>query len=425
MRGFTLTLLITLGLLLSGFAGFTLLVDPYDVVGSPDIAGFNARKTRTHEDGGRITASHRLLDPGAGTVLLGSSRVVDGFPKRDEAWPGGLINAGMRGTNAFELARAAVIAGRDPDLRCVVIGLDLDDFTVHVKTKATYWISTLPDGNRQAALFRMALSPSAFARALQTIEDNRTGGSDDFPFKDRYARGWQRAHFEASVGSTYRAFASGYELDPERVAFLGRAIDGLAARGVQVVLFIHPIYAWREEALIRSGRGADHDAMRRALAALAERHADDIARAPCIDGAAVQLWDFSGFQEVAQTRAPAPDAELAIRYWYEPAHYTPEIGAAILARLRGEIGAEILTGFGVPLAGAPDAVSPKDAANAAIPRRAAWARSDPDANLVARLIDEEAASTEAHEPPPRIYITRDDVAQLERDVGRLERMKTK
>lgn len=402
--------------LLAAFAGFNSLVDPYDVVGWARFEGFNARKTRAHEDGRRVTVSHRLLTETVGTFLLGSSRVVDGFPDDHPGWPGGLMNAGMRGSNAFELARAAVVAGRNPHLRCLVIGLDLDELGSHEKAKATYWISALPDGSRALGLIRAALSPQTFARALQTVSDNVAGGSDSHPWKERYEPGWQRARFEDSLASALSRYRI-YEPDPERLAFLGRAIDGLVARGVQVALFIHPVHAFREEAIWQAGAGAEQVALRAGLAALAARHADAEPAASCMPGPALQVWDFAGFQDIAVTPPPGREQAETDPYWHEPPHYRPPVGAAMLDRM-----------LGTPTGGlfAPERFG-RRVESAALPalaaeeaeRRRRWGEGTPEGRAVrARLLalaDKPVARSQM-----RAYLTKDDHRALARDVRRLQ-----
>ena len=179
MRRYALTFGIVLAALLFGFAGFNSLVDPFDITGAPDIDGVNERRSRIYGDGGRVHSADLMARGAAASVLLGSSRTVDGFPREPEDWPGGIANAGMRGTNIFELSQAMLLAARDPDLRCIVIGLDLDEFGTHSKAKATYWLSALADGRRSWAFARVALSPNTFAASVQTIADNLTGGSNN------------------------------------------------------------------------------------------------------------------------------------------------------------------------------------------------------------------------------------------------------
>lgn len=415
MRRYALILLAVTAIVLASFAGFNLLVDPFGVTGAPRIGGFNAVKTRLYQDGGRIHGADALARGAATSFILGSSRAVDGFPPEPDGWPGGMMNAGMRGTNLFELAQAMALAARDPDLRCLVIGLDLDEFGTHSKSKASFAISALADGNRGMALARMAMSPNTFAASLLTVADNAAGRGADTPWADAYEPGVQRGRYESGARGIY-AYYLGYRHDDERMAYLDETLDALTAAGVQIIGLIHPYHAWREEALFRAGREEAHFALRRDLAALFARHADRAAADPCIEGGAAVLWDFSGFQDFAAIPAPGSSATEPHETFYEPSHYLPRIGQAMLDRMRGAPGAEPLSGgaFGLRLTPGNAAGSEADIRA----RRQAWLAT-PDGQAATAFLDGVVASHPRAESPPPQFLNRDDWSDLRRALARL------
>lgn len=404
--------IILIGLLLGGLAGVAgvnLLIDPYGTLRGPSIAGLNAKKTRQYEDGGRIAVSARLMQGGLGSIVVGSSRAVDGFPRRTDAWPGGLYNAGMRGSNVFELTRTMAIAARDPSLRCIVVGLDLDEFGDHSKTKATYWITALPDGDARFGLARMALSPHTLTRSAQTVFDNATGGAPAPPFRDTYAPGEQRERYFRMIGNA-SDFMRSYRFDPDRLDFFAAALDRLTAEGVQVIGFIHPVHAFREELLFMSGGETRYFAFRRDLAALFADYAARDATTPCTPESAAVLWDFSGFQDFAVTPPPGESETAAHPYFHEPAHYLPAIGEAMLRKMRGEEGDGVFSDdrFGLRLT--PQTARESEAAIRT--RRDTWRRTPAGEAFI-----EEAAprlARPAGAPMARSYLNRDDWRDLEK-----------
>ncbi|WP_339737813.1 hypothetical protein [uncultured Maricaulis sp.] len=402
---------------LVGFGGFTLVVDPYEIAPWISIAGVNARRTRAHEDGYRVHVGHRLLTGEAGTITLGSSRVMDGFPRDLPDWPGGYENLAMAGTSAFELARASALAARNDAINCVVIGVDLREFSTDTNTQATYWITPMAGGSQIAALAKMALSPSAFARALQTVDDNRTGGSDE-RWEQAYAEAGLPARFEEELAKRYRYYAS-FEYDPERVAFLFRGIDALLASGKQIVVFIHPVHAWYEEARQRAGAGPAEIALRRDIAAqIAARGVTPEANQACFDGPALQAWDFGGFSAPARTAPPAADGSAPSPWYYVPSHYRPALGQAILDRLAGhsDVG-QVGEDFGRRLT--PDTL--EAALDAFQAGREAWLQSQTPWEVhAAQAFDGFDANPPEPEAGPRAFLTRTDHVDLERDVRRIE-----
>jgi hypothetical protein len=409
MTRYATTLLIALMAGLIAFAGFNALVDPFGITGAPDIAGLTARDTRLLEDGGRVHVADRLARGGDRTVLLGSSRTVDGFPREPENWPGGIYNAGMRGTNIFELSQAAALAAGQGSLDCVVIGLDLDEFGSHSKAKATYWLSALTDGRRWLSLARVSLSPNTFGASLQLIADNMTGGEPRVPWADTYPAGAQRERYESGARGIYRWYM-GYDFDPERLALFARVLDTLTANGVQVTGFIHPLHAWREEAMVRAGRLDDYLAVREQLAETFQRYSGRAPVDACVPGGSAVLWDFSGFQPFAAHAAPGAEQTAAHPAFYEPSHYLPHVGQAMLERMRmerrdGPFGEEP---FGVRLT--PQSAVPT--AEAMLARREAWLAT-PDGESATALLDAvEADDPQAEVQTPQ-YLNRDDRRSLD------------
>lgn len=412
MNHYARTLLIALLTGLVGFAAFNALIDPFGVTGAPDIPGITARDTRLLDDGGRVHVGDRLARGGDSSILLGSSRTVDGFAHDPGGWPGGIYNAGMRGTNMFELTQAMTLAARNAPLRCVVIGLDLDEFGTHSKAKATYWLSALTDGNRPLSLARVALSPNTFGASLQLIADNLGGGSPRVPWADSYPAGAQRERYESGVRGIY-GFYLGYNFDPDRVALFEHALAALTDNGIQVVGFLHPLHAWREEALFRSGRSDTYFEMRDALTAVFERHAAASNENACIEGGAAVLWDFSGFRDFAILPAPGPDQTAAHANFYEPSHYLPHIGQAMLDIMRGGE-TQIVGVSGVRLEPDNLAVS----ADAIRLRRQRWLETG-DGQAARAVFDSlEASGPQAEMETPQ-YLNRDDRRSLDDKISRI------
>ena len=412
MKHYARTLLIALLTILLGFAAFNALIDPFGVTGAPDIAGLTARDTRLYGDGGRVHVGDRLARGGDASILLGSSRTVDGFPREPTGWPGEIYNAGMRGTNIFELSQAMVLAARNRSLRCVVIGLDLDEFGTHSKAKATYWLSALHDANRPLSMTRVSLSPNTFGASVQLIADNLGGGSPRVPWAETYPAGAQRQRYESGVRGIY-GYYLGYNFDPGRVALFDHALDALTANGVQVIGFIHPLHAWREEALFRSGRSDTYFELRESLTDVFDRHAAASPDNACIEGGGAVLWDFSGFRDFASLPAPGPDQVAAHPNFYEPSHYLPHIGQAMLDTLRGDaIPADGVSG---------DRLEPGNLADSAVAiraRRQRWLETA-DGQAATALFDALEASGPVAETETPQFLNRDDRRSLEDKISRI------
>lgn len=109
-------------------AALVLLVDPYYVAGSPDIAGLNA--VRPLYEGQVLAAKPyqvRRLKPQA--VALGSSRVEVGIDPRHPGWAGQpVFNFGVPASTSYEIMLAFLHAQQVAPLKQAVVGLDFFGF---------------------------------------------------------------------------------------------------------------------------------------------------------------------------------------------------------------------------------------------------------------------------------------------------------
>ena len=81
MKRYTLILLSSLFTFLATISLFNLIIDPYAATDWVKLDGINAHKTRAQEDGRRVTVSHQILKRPETSLIIGSSRVVDGLEK--------------------------------------------------------------------------------------------------------------------------------------------------------------------------------------------------------------------------------------------------------------------------------------------------------------------------------------------------------
>jgi len=416
MKGYAVRLVLTLAAWLILFGSFTFIVDPYHVNAWSEIPGVNERRTRAHADGYRVAVGHGLVETQAGTLLFGSSRSHDGFPDNIPDWPGGFENMAMGGTNAFELANAAALAAENDHLDCAIIGLDLREFGDYPRADATYWLTPLAGGSQLQSHIQTSLSLDAFARALQTVIDNATGGSD-VDWETAYAPENSRERFDTELAKRYRSYL-GFVYDPERSDFVFRGIDALLARGVQVRIFIHPIHSRIEEARWRAGIDTIDLQIRRDLVRLAAARNPAPSRAPCFPGEPLEVWDFAGFAEVSQSAPPSHSGDVLNPWYYEPSHYRPALGLAILDRMLGEDRRPPVSPeqFGVRLTA--DNLDQHWADVTA--RRADWLENDEWAAWLTEQYDAMEANPPPIEERPHVFLNRDDFNSLERRVSRIE-----
>jgi len=149
---------------------------------------------------------------------------------------------------------------------------------------------------------------------------------------------------------------------------------------------------------------------------LFDRYADRVPVQACIEGGAAPLWDFSGFESVSTIAAPDSDQTVAHPAFYEPSHYLPHIGQAMLDRMRGDdLEGEVFEdGFGAVLTS--DTV--ESSAQAIRARRDTWLQTE-DGQAATLFLDAVIASDPNPEAAPPQFLNRDDWQDLTRALERL------
>jgi hypothetical protein len=95
---------------------------------------------------------------------------------------------------------------------------------------------------------------------------------------------------------------------------------------MSVILFVQPTHTDRLVLFDWMGYSEDFERWKRALTELVAVEKDK--------GANVTLWDFGGYETIAQEPVPAANDRASRLHWFwEPAHYTAALGDLLVARM--------------------------------------------------------------------------------------------
>ncbi len=343
-------------------AALNFAIDPYDVFGSPRVAGVNALKPRAR-DHSMLTKAYQIERFRPATVLLGSSRVHIGVDASGPEWPAAMqpvFNYAIPGSYNTTLMLAtlqqAAATGR---LAHAVIFLDFQNFFVPEAppgppNEDDRRLLLDPSGNANAlrgyqrlddgflALMTMgALSDSVATilsqHAALTLDIQPDGASTDADFVST-ARGdgtsslfAQKRVFEANRTPV---LARGLAAWTGPLPNLGRVVDVIAfcrRRGIALTLAIAPTHAEALEFYWRAGLWPRIEQFKTELAELVAR-----------DGAeGVKLWDFSDYSSfTTEPVPPVSDRKTQTTWFWEPSHFKKPRGHIMIRRITGQAAPE-------------------------------------------------------------------------------------
>lgn len=354
-RRFCMTWLFGVVVLVAGIGGFNALVDPYEVIGTPRLAGLNAAKpeARWHTQLVKDYMIGRIRPAG---LLLGTSKVDLGIDPKSHFWPDdarpafnyGVPGADIRGYLA-NLRRAVALG----TVRRVLAVLEFNDFMMvpsrekaasptpiaktplerlHDIALATVSMDALRDSIMtviaQQQSHPIDLSPDGATNDQAFRKQVRVDGYDTFFLQKDTETGARLAGLAAALRANPDAgLANLYQIS-EIIAFCRQ-------HDIALDFALPPTHADLLVQIDREGLWPRYQEVKGTLTRLIAAEG----------GGAVRLWDFSGFDAVSTELVPTTtEANVETRWFWEPNHFKRVLGERMLAAIYGGV-----AGFGVRL----------------------------------------------------------------------------
>lgn len=345
------------------------IVDPYGVYRFIDREGFNSHKPKAGANS-KLAKPYNVQRVMPKTLLLGNSRVEVGMDPKSAQWPQSSLpvyNMSLPGTGidtTLESLRYAIGVAK---LDTIVVGLDFLDFLVDERPgtgrpatpAGPHQPNGLPTANRDglhdvrhplrkikdlaSTLFSLnALVDSALTLALQGRHDQPDLTDRGFNPRRDYERVAQIGSYTILFRQVETTYFASYIRGPKRIYRSGttnsveldqlRALIKLCrASGMRLLLYIHPYHARMLEGYRIAGLWPAFEEWKRALVKIIS---EDAAAHPAMPP--LELWDFSGYNEITAERVPGEsERPLAMHWYWDPGHYKREAGDYVLARMLG------------------------------------------------------------------------------------------
>nr|WP_294557530.1 hypothetical protein [uncultured Rhodopila sp.] len=346
-------------------AGINLLVDPYDLFGTPRIPGISLLKPAA-KNHAMLAKTYQIARAHPVTVLIGSSSTHIGLDSDDPAWPPVMrpvYNYGIPGTSttdSLDTLREALVPG---GAGYAFVSLDFQNFLVpenageaisesgrrfHTlaggagnpyrphQILSDIFLSLATMGALADSLYTIAeqsgsvtlnLAPNGSSNEAEFIRAARSDGMHDL-FAQKQAAETERAKYLKGAGAEWTDSRPNLDI-------VARIIALAADRDVKLTLFLVPHHAGVLELYWRSGLWPRIEQLKTELADLVASQ-----------GKGVVLWDFLEYGSF--TAEPVPDAadrRSATQWFWEPNHFKKQLGGIMIKRMLGEDAPE----FGVVL----------------------------------------------------------------------------
>lgn len=307
-------------------------VDPYAIFRPPGEGGLPSRPAiATHE---RLHKEYALERVRARTLLLGNSRVLNGFNPRNPLLPQPAYNAAISGGSLFETWKSLqfALARQNPSL--VLLGIDpaslFDPLLVRPgfgarslaidKDWTTAWSAKWEEGIQLLVSLFASKDSLSTLLAVTGPTIRYSGGMRDPASMDTDKNDVaKRRALSAKLLLSPEAGVTRQVWVPGQATALQEMVRECAQRGIRLIIFLQPAHATRLE------RDLKNEAyLRNRLQSVREVLAEvDVP---------IELWTFLGFNEI--TMDPVGDTG-PMHYYWEVSHYREEVGNMIIERILG------------------------------------------------------------------------------------------
>jgi hypothetical protein len=397
MRRYLAIWALTIAVLIGAVLGVCALADPYAVLGTPRIAGLNARKPAA-ADWPRITKAYMVQRAHPATLIVGNSTADVGFNPDSDAWPAAArpvfnlaVDGGLPSTHLRYLQHALSVI--QPAQLVMTINFSesmvMPTHQLSAATQSQYDFEprmlVTADGAPNPAYEKGHIADIVFSTlSLTALKDSISTlfGQHDQGATFETAAGWNDggkfhrwAHddgFYSLVMNKDRANAASFpnwrQTRKLQTAEIQEMVQIARQRHMKVVVIILPNHADQMELLRQLNYNADYDAWKKTIVSELARYDNP---------ADVALWDFSGFSTYTTEAMPAEgDHTHQWQWFWEPVHFQSALGDLMIKRTQGAVDP---ANFGIRLT-RDNVQSQIDAYHAA---QAAWEAKHP--NDVARI----------------------------------------
>ena len=340
-RRYLWILLGVIGGALLGIGAINVVADPFRVFGIPRRKGVNDHIPNT-SGFDRIAKPYEVLRVDPRTVLVGSSTAHSGFLPIAEwqtALPQPAYNYALLGASVHEVRLSLEQALRECPVEAALMVADFFAFNANYRDNERFDSGRLGAATRHAwpgflasDLFAFCLGRDALGLSWTTFHASwrqnagsaaPPGTEHDYPWLAHF-RNCERSYLDKWFPSPTRTYDFSSQAGCDRLSDFDMALRVCADRGVHLIVICPPIHARFQEALAVAGAWPIYEEWKRQIA-LRTR-----LRQSQINGSgAVELWDFSLFNEITCEPLPA-EGTRPMRYFFDSAHFTPEFGRVIL-----------------------------------------------------------------------------------------------
>ncbi len=330
-------------------------VDPFGILGVPEIQGFNRIKPKMSLHM-RMVKAHKINKIKPKGLILGSSRAEVGLDPEHPGWSKNahpIYNAALPSARIMEIFQYLRHAHSQASIAQVVLGLDFFSFDVGWKSESGFDAERLnsepgflPRTGVVKDIITGLFSYDSLHASIDTLRHQDkpiygylNNGSRDVKYRQQQIvkKGGHFEVFQAVLTSAITAedgmirFDYGHDngKKTEVLGWFRELVLFCVKEEIEIFVLISPLHSQRLELIWQLGLWETFEQWKRDVTQIIDETKEMTSRQKTIE-----LWDFSGFNRISMESVPKQkDISKKMTWYWEASHYKKKTGNLMLDKV--------------------------------------------------------------------------------------------
>ncbi|WP_243397382.1 hypothetical protein [Crocosphaera subtropica] len=264
------------------------------------------------------------------TIILGTSRVANGLDPSSVQSSKKVYNAGLNGSNMYEIGRIFQFSHQVQPLKSVIIGLDFVSFSGQPRVRGDFSSSLFANKSKYEIYFKNVFSGQQLISSWKTFQFNHKGNKVNAVYTPEGFRTtksvapFNKKKFTQKLRYNFIRYQR-VDYQQSQLKAFEDIVSHCLENNIKLYLFISPIHIQNLEAMRIAGQFPMFERWKKDLVNVIEKAHNNLGLSNQVD-----LWDFTGYNSITTEDIPNVDQKYHLKGYIDSDHYRPEVGNLII-----------------------------------------------------------------------------------------------
>lgn len=308
-----------------------LIIDPHRIFRIVEIDNINGQKPVMGNGGLRKVKSIEIEKGDYDTIILGTSRAMEGLDPLSSLWPSKKVyNAALSKSNMYEIGQVFQFSYQVQPIKSVVLGLDFLSFSGQSRVDGDFNLSQFADKSKHEIYFKSLFSSQQLIRSWKTFQFNNEGNNLNVVYtpqgfrKTKSLTAFNKKIFRKNLQDNFDSYQR-LDYQKSQLKAFEDIVTHCLKNNIKLYLFISPIHIQNLEVMRITGHFPTFEQWKRDLVNVVEKANDNLKSSD-----KVYLWDLTGYNSITTETIPDTNQKSPLKWYIDSAHYRPEVGNFII-----------------------------------------------------------------------------------------------